>query len=599
MRKSIASSGFAFKKLISEFPRVGVALAAALSCAHVSAQSPQQATAADSHAPGRILVMARAGLPDSALAKILTEQGGGLARAAGKSGLRIVDLPRGLERRMVDLLKQHPQIEFAELDQRVALHASNDPFLGSQWHLSKIGAVPAWNDSTGSGIKIAILDTGVDAAHPDLAERMLPGYNFYDNNTDTSDVQGHGTAVAGSAAATLNNGTGVASVAGQARIIPIRVSQPDGYAYFSTIASALTWAADQGARVANISYGVSGSAAVQSSANYMKSKGGLVVVSAGNNGVEEGTAANSAMITVSATDSSDRRTSWSSFGNFVDIAAPGAGIYTTNRGGSYGSWNGTSFSSPVTAGVVALMMSANPALSSAQVQTLLFNTATDLGTAGFDKEYGWGRVDANAAVQAALASVSTVDTQAPSVAIGNPLASSTVSGLVAVDVSAVDNVGVVRVDLFANGSRVASDSSAPFAFSWDSKQASNGNAELKAVAVDAAGNSGTSAGVWVNVSNASTTPADTTPPVVAISNPGNGSTVSGMVRVTVNASDNSGSAGISNQLYVGTRLVASGAGSSLGYEWNVRPLKRGSYTLKAVSKDAAGNTSSVTVTVTR
>src|SRR5262249_46069930 len=141
---------------------------------------------------------------------------------------------------------------------------------------------------------------GINASHPDLAARMVPGWNFYDNNANTTDVHGHGTAVAGGAAATLNNGVGVAAVAGAARLMPVRIADANAYAYWSTVAQGVTSAADNGARIANISYvGVAGSASVQSAANYMKSKGGLVIAAAGNNGIEETIAPTSSMIVVS------------------------------------------------------------------------------------------------------------------------------------------------------------------------------------------------------------------------------------------------------------------------------------------------------------
>lgn len=551
----------------------------------------------EAFAPGRILVMPKAGLPDAALQALVKQQGATRARGLGRSGLALVDLPPGLERQLVERLKRHPHVEFAELDERVSLQSSNDPYLGSQWHLNRIGTPATWATSTGAGVTIAILDTGVDGNHPDLKERMVPGWNVYDGNSDTSDVKGHGTAVAGSAAATLNNGAGVASPAGAARIMPVRVSQLDGYAYFSTIASGLTWAADNGAKVVNISYGVSGSASVQNAANYLRGKGGMVVVSAGNNNKDEGHAAHSAMITVSATDSADNRTSWSSWGKMVDLSAPGAGIYTTNRGGGYGSWNGTSFSAPITAGIVAQMMAANPQLKPADLESILFSTAVDRGTAGYDVYYGWGRVNGDAAVTAAAAAISTADVTPPSVSVTNPGGGSTATGIVTVDADAVDNKGVARVDLYVNGAKVASDSGAPFTFAWDSKAATNGNAELKAVAVDAAGNSATSSSVWVNVSNAAPT-ADTTPPSVAFSNPTNGATVgSSTLTVKINATDNAGTAGLSQSLYIAGKLVASTTGGTLSYNWNTRPLKNGNHTLQAVAKDAAGNATSVSISV--
>ncbi len=606
MAESINSTGTRLNHTTSSPSRRAAALlrpalstlgvAVALACS-AGAHAQQAATSAgEEFASGRILIKARAGLPDAALSRILQQNGGGTARRVGRTDLRIVTLRPGQEKRLVERLKRHPHIEFAEVDRKVPLQSSNDPFFGSQWHLTKIGVPSAWNATDGSGVRIAILDTGVDGNHPDLKDRMVAGYNFYDGNTDTRDVHGHGTAVAGTAAATLNNGAGVASPAGRASIMPLRISAPDGYAYWSTVANALVWAADNGARVANVSYAVTGSSTVQSAANYMKSKGGLVVVSAGNNGRDEGLAATSAMITVSATDSGDNLTSWSSYGPMVDISAPGAGIYTTTNGGGYGSWNGTSFSSPLTAGVVAMMMSANPALAPADVERLLLSTALDLGTAGTDTRFGSGRVDAEAAVAAAASTATTADTTAPTVAIATPAGGSILSGLVAVDVSASDNKGVARVDLRVNGSTVASDSSAPFAFSWDSTKAANGGATLQAVAVDAAGNTGSSATVSVTVSNVV---ADTTAPAVTISNPADGARVSGTVGIRVSATDNSGSAGITQTLLINGKTITTVKGGSISFNWNTRRLTPGSYTIQAIARDAAGNSSSRSVTVTR
>lgn len=580
------------------FAAAAVAAAVAMACVPAAAQrSPGQP---ESFAPGRILVMPRAGMPEAALGRIVKENGGGTARRVGQSELRIVDLPPGLEKQSVDKLARHPLIEFAELDQYVApAAASNDPYFGSAWHLAKVGAATAWDVSTGAGVTIAVLDTGVDASHPDLSARMVPGWNFYDNNANTSDVHGHGTGVAGAAAATLNNGTGVASIAGSARIMPVRIADANAWATWSRVAQGLTWAADQGVRVANISYnGVAASSSVRSAAQYMQGKGGVVVVAAGNNSKDEGISPTTTMIPVSATDSADLLTSFSSWGDFVAMSAPGIGIWTTVRGGSYQTWNGTSLASPVVAGVVALMMARNPSLSGAQVEQALFASSVDLGNAGRDPVYGHGRVNAAAAVAAVDDLVSNVDTRAPSAAIVNPVANLTVSGLVTVDATATDDKGVARVDLLVNGIKVASDSSAPFAFAWDSTKVASGMAELKALAVDAAGNVGASAPVAVNVANTAVA-ADTVAPVVAITSPANGARVSGTVRIDVSASDNQGSAGISNELYVSGKRVASGTGGALSYSWNTRKAKAGSYVIEARSRDAAGNVSTTSISVTR
>lgn len=567
--------------------------------ATATAAQAQAPSSPPAWAPGRVLVQARAGASDADLARVAGRHGG-RARRIGRTDLHIIDLPaQASETAVQALLAHHPLLEFAELDRRVEPGlVANDPYLGSEWHVGRIGAATAWDASQGHGVTIAILDSGVSPTHPDLAARLLPGWNFYDNNADTSDPNGHGTAVAGAAAAITNNAAGVAGIAGQANILPVRIADANAYAYWSTVAQGLSWAADHGARVANISYvGVAGSSSVRSAAQYMKNLGGLVVVCAGNNGIAESISPTTAMIPVSATDSADNKASWSSWGDFVALAAPGVGIWTTARSGGYEAWNGTSLASPVAAGVVALMMSARPELSSSQVESLLYASAADLGTAGRDTIYGHGRVDAARSVQAALAALAA-DGQAPSVAIAAPLGGASVSGSVNVDVNATDNVGVTQVELRVNGSLVATDTTAPFQFTWNSTLVPNGNAALVATAHDAAGNSRTSQSVSVSVSNA--VAADGTPPTVAIVSPGEGSVVSGgKVTVKTSASDNLGASNVTQTLLVDGKTVASASGATLSWSWNLRKVASGSHTLQVVARDAAGNQSTHTVTVRR
>jgi thermitase len=547
-------------------------------------------------AKGRILVMPRAGLSDSELGKVVSPHGGN-ARQIGKSRIYIVDLPpNSSEQAVVERLAHDPRLKFAELDKHVAPAAIlNDPYLGSEWHLSKIGAPTAWDRTGGSGITIAILDTGVNGSHPDLVAQMVPGWNFYDNNSNTSDVKGHGTWVSGTAAATSNNGIGVASVAGQSKLMPLRISDTTGTAYWSTIAQAITYASDHGARVASISYeGLLQSSSIISAAQYMKSKGGLVVVAAGNCGCNANMPLSTSMISVSATDANDSITSFSSYGSYVTISAPGNYIYTTDPSGSYTQGIGTSFSTPIVAGTIALMMSANPSLTSDRIESLLYSTATDLGAAGRDIYYGYGRVNAAAAVQAAAGLTTTpTDTQPPTSAIVAPMANSTVGGLVPVDVSASDNVGVTKVELRANGAIVATDTVAPYAFTWDSSKVANSGVTLTAVAYDAAGNSTASSPLAVTVSNASITVADTIPPAVQILSPTAGAVKpKGNVTISSSASDNAGAQGIKQSLYIDNVLVSTVSGSSLSYSWNMRKVAAGTHTIKVVAADAAGNTSS-------
>jgi Big-like domain-containing protein/subtilase family protein/F5/8 type C domain-containing protein len=234
----------------------------------------------------------------------------------------------------------------------------------------------------------------------------------------------------------------------------------------------------------------------------------VVTAAAGNSGIDEGQTVSDAITCVSATDNNDVKTSWSSYGAYVDVAAPGAAIYTTSSGGGYGSVSGTSFSAPMTAGVYALMMAANPQLLPSQLDAALFSTAIDLGNAGKDPYYGYGRINAGEAV-ASVSTSTPLDTTLPSVSIASPAGGAVVKGLVPVDVTASDNIGVTRVDLYAGGKLVGSDAAAPYGFSWDTSGVPDGSVTLEARAFDAAGNLATRQ-VTVTVGNANV--GGTTPP---------------------------------------------------------------------------------------
>lgn len=577
---------------------LGLALMAALSgYAGISEAAPAVEIPVSSGtvvgwAKGRLLVGPRAGLSDKEFDKVLKSQN---ARSRGRlkqSGTHVVELPAGADEvKAMQALKKDRRLKYVELDMAVMPAASvNDPSYTKSWALPKTQATTAWDMTNGNGVVIAILDTGVNSSHPDLASNIVPGWNIYDNNSNTSDVYGHGTGVAGTAAMVGNNGTGSAGVAWGAKIMPVRISAPDGYAYWSTVAQGVYWAADNGAKVVNISYnGVSGSSTVQSAAQYLRNKGGVVVVAAGNSGGLESIAANDALLTVSATDSNDVRASFSSYGDYVDLAAPGVSIYSTTSAGSYANWSGTSFSSPVTAGVVALMMSANSKLGSADIERILKSTAVDLGSAGADPYFGAGRVDAAKAVATAKSTV-TADTQSPTISIASPTGGS-VTGVVPVDVNYSDNVGVTRAELYVNGSKVATDDSGPFAFAWDTATYADGSYTLVAKAYDAAGNVGASPSVTVTLGN------DATAPAITSLTPANGATVSNTQKVSVSATDNQKVTRIS--LSIDGKEVANAYGSSLSYTWNTRKVAKGAHSITARAWDAATNTSSKSVTVTK
>ena len=558
---------------------------------------------------GRILVQPRPGLASQEFDKKLKAHGARRVGAIAQINVHVVELPaHANEHALAQLLRSDPHIRFAEVDQSVPPSLMpNDPSYASGWHLPQINAPGAWDASAGEGVTIAILDSGVDATHPDLAASMVPGYNFFDNNTDTRDVYGHGTKVAGAAAMVGNNLAGGTGVAFKSKIMPVRVAGTDGYGNWSAMAKGIIWAADRGAKVANLSFQQScGSSTLWSAAQYMRSKGGVVTISAGNSGVPESMAPSDTITCVGATDSADNKASWSTYGDFVDIAAPGVGIYTTIRGGGYGSVSGTSFAAPITAGVYALMIAANPMLTPSQLDAALFSTAVDRGATGKDGLYGYGRVDALAAT-AKVRSTTSVDATAPAVSITSPSMDAKVSGLVPVDVSASDNAGVARVDLYAGGTLIGSDSTSPYGFSVDTTRLPDGQLLLEARAVDAVGNVG-DAKMTLSVANQS---ADATPPSVTISNPQSGAVVSSAIAISANATDDKRVAKLA--LKINGSEVAVSYSSSLSYTWDpyaggkgkgkgrgknqTSTSASGNYSLTATATDDAGNTRTATVNV--
>jgi thermitase len=535
-------------------------------------------------AAGHILVTPRQSVDDAQFTALAARHGGKDHSRVSATRLHIIDVAPGQEEATVQALALDPQVKSAEVDRLVdpEITSANDPYFSNAWHLTMIGAPMAWDIAKGAGVTVAILDSGVDGTHPDLAGKLVPGWNLVDNNSNTSDVYGHGTMVAGVVGAASNNGIGVTSIAWEASIMPVRVALSTGSAYISTIANGIIYAADHGAQIANASFAtLTGSPTIQSAANYMRSKGGLVVVAAGNYGVLDSTPNTDAVISVSATNSSDVLTSWSSYGPYVDVSAPGDSILTTTNGGGYAYVSGTSFSSPATCAVLALMKSANPALSNVTLEALLKSTAVDLGTPGYDQYYGYGRINAAAAVAAAANYSVTTDTQAPTVSISSPTGG-TVSSTVTVNIAASDNVGIARVDLYDGATLIASSGTAPYNINWDTKTAANGATMLTAYAYDKAGNKGSSASVNVTVSNV----VDSTAPKVSILSPTKG-TVTGPVTVSVSASDNVGVTQV--DLYVGSALIGSRNTTPYSFVWDTRSVANGTQTLTAYASDKAGN----------
>ncbi len=287
--------------------------------------------------------------------------------------------------------------------------ATLDQFAFRQWHLPHLRAAEAWARVPGTAPKpiIAVLDTGIDSDHPDLVDRLVPGYNSATqlrevDGGDIEDINGHGTRCAGIAAATVNNGIGVASIANSARIMPIRVTNKEsGSASLSALFDGIRYAADNGARVVSVSYAGVSSGTAEVTAAYARTQGCMVIWSTDNFGFDYSWFDHPNITIVASTDQQDELMANVSTGSAVDIAAPGQSIYTTARNGSYNYDSGVSYATPIVAGTAALVLSVNPALTPAQVESILLATSMDLGATGDDEVYGAGLVQPERAALAA------------------------------------------------------------------------------------------------------------------------------------------------------------------------------------------------------
>lgn len=453
------------------------------------------------HIPARVLVTLETSdnRAAEAVVKAVKASGKGVPgfwRRIGRGRSLVVETTPGQERNALKRFLNRREVVAAELDelcapiQETAPLVPSDTYYPNQWHLPNIGANLAWTLATGSVVKIAICDTGCDPTHPDLKDRYTNGWNFYDNNSTFADVHGHGTHVAGIAGATGNNALGVSGVGWSFQIVPYRVTDSTGYASFSRVSEALHQAADIGCKVANVSFGnAATSSTILTAGQYFYEHGGLLCIAAGNTGGAIVGGENRFVLVVGATDSNNAKASFSSTGDFVSLCAPGVNVWSTKRGGTYGGGSGTSFSSPVVAGCAALLWAKYPGLTPQQVRALMVQTATDLGSAGKDASYGWGKVNVYKALQAAATPPPAVDDILPTGFFIAPRSGSRVKSRdLKVEVSASDNVGVASVQLTMDGMSYGSATYPPYRWIIPNASITPGSHVLTAVIADAAGN---------------------------------------------------------------------------------------------------------------
>ena len=369
----------------------------------VLAAPPSSSAPASGFPQDQILVKFQPDVSLPEAAQIHRHLGGQVKEIISGIGVQVVTVPKGQAMEKANAYSSNARVIYAESDfVAEAIGNPDDPRFGSQWGMVKVEAPQAWDVTTGSpNTNIAVLDTGVDLDHPDLVDKIVSPINFSSSPT-ADDVHGHGTHVAGVAAAMTDNGVGVAGLGYSSKIMNVKVLGDTGSGAYSWIVAGIIWAVDNGADIINMSLGGSSpSLTVEDAINYAWSKGVVVVAAAGNNGDTTPLypAYYTNCIAVAATDSLDRLASWSNYGEWVDMAAPGVGIYSTLKNNGYGYKSGTSMASPHVAGLAALVFTtvsdtnSNGKLND-EVRSRIEASCDEIGLWGI----GYGRINAAQAV---------------------------------------------------------------------------------------------------------------------------------------------------------------------------------------------------------
>ena len=377
----------------------------ALATASAPAPAPAPTSAPEANGPADgLLVRFDGSASNRAVERAVADAGGTLEQSADGSGFVKVSTGSKPAAEVQAALAASPVVDLVEPNRiRYAESVPSDPRYSSQAsYLQAIHLPEAWDRVTGNdAMVLAVIDSGVQLSHPDLVGRLVPGYDFVNRDPTPEDDFGHGTMVAGIAAASTNNGVGVAGAIWSGKLMPIKVLDSRGAANDDNIAAGIRYAVDHGADVINLSLGGPGASTIlQNAVDYATTNDVVVVAAAGNDGDTEPhyPAACEGVVAVGAVDNAGNLASFSSRGSWISMVAPGVSITTTTRASSYGQGSGTSFSSPLVAAVAFLLRAADPNATQQSIVARLMDSADDLGAPGFDNFTGVGRVNAWAAL---------------------------------------------------------------------------------------------------------------------------------------------------------------------------------------------------------
>jgi len=382
------------------------------------AGAPSAASSDGAYRSGELLIKFRPHVravgsqAEQTLAQIGAERTGELTAL----GVERWQIPAGQEMALTEKLNASPDVEYAEPNYLVRAHLTpDDTYYNIQWAHTVINSPAAWDITTGgSSVTVAVIDTGVDLQNTELQGRIIGGHDYVNNDDDPDDDHWHGTHVAGVIAAAGDNHQGIAGMAWQTMIMPMKVLNSEGSGTDADTAQAITDAVDDGADIINISLGgVDSSQTLYNAIKYAYNHGVLVVASGGNCGnssfAQNGcdyqdqavypAAYDTEVFAVAATSEYDVVATFSNRGDYIDIAAPGVDIYSTMLNNQYWWASGTSQAAPHVSGLAALLLATDPALTAQEIQTHIEAASVDLGNSGWDPDYGAGRINASGALE--------------------------------------------------------------------------------------------------------------------------------------------------------------------------------------------------------